>query len=174
MREIERRYVVFGIDPATFRLPWRSIEQGYYMARDGVLRIRIINGREVEILKKTGHGQVREEHPLRLPRVDDDSMLALAKYLLRNAAFQLEKNRFKRDGWEIDVYKPPLLGLVIAEHETNEVTNGGELPPWITEAEELTDSVDNLMLAKLANQRRAGNVPLKFYPPELGRALLLP
>lgn len=143
--EIERRFLVLSIDPDYKRgSEPKHIIQGYLHTPDHQsLRVRIINGRTAVITRKSGKGLVREEieHPL---------PLETAQMILECCPWQLTKTRYVREGFEVDEFHGKLAGLIIAEFEMESADQEVKLPPWIKEAVEVTDSLTNLHLARLA------------------------
>lgn len=142
--EIERRYLVRAIDPDITRAPGKRIFQGYFEAAPwSSVRIRIWDGRTAKIARKSGMGLAREEE-------ERDIDLETARFLLETSPYTLEKTRYVRDGWEVDFFHGPLTGLVIAEREMASLEELVVLPPWIQDAVEVTDSLTNSHLARLA------------------------
>jgi CYTH domain-containing protein len=142
-QEIERRFLVTSIDPDIRRFPSRRIQQGYFETPPYFsLRVRISDDVKAEITRKDGIGIQRTEATL-------PTDLATAEFLLASCTDVLDKARYLRDGWEVDFYEGPLAGLVIAEFESPDAAEA-ELPPWIQAAREVTDTVSNRVLARLA------------------------
>ncbi len=146
VREIERRWIVKAISPEIQRWPSKRIVQGYFNTPPNIsARIRITDDAEVEYMKKNGFGIDRMEDPHRT------TVLDTARFLLDERIVDLiEKTRYVRDGWEIDYYRGPLDGLVKAEFEMPDVNFPVTLPPWIYDAVEVTYSVTDRLLARLA------------------------
>ncbi len=142
--EYERRWVVRSIDPDIRRAPSQLIEQGYFdRTRD--LRIRIIDGKMSILACKLGRGRARTERPKRTP-------LSVGRFLLESTPYVVRKRRHVRDGWEIDFFEGPLAGLVIAEIEKRSLAalEKVTLPPWIHDAVEVTETLSNRLLARVA------------------------
>jgi CYTH domain-containing protein/predicted ATPase len=145
--ENERRWIVRSIDPDIFSAPRSLIEQGY-VEKD--LRVRVVtscgDGRRKGVLTlKAGKGVSRPEKNLQI----DESA---AQMLLDSTKYRLKKMRYVRQGWEVDVYEDKLKGLVVAEYENKDIekVRAVTLPPWIHDAVEVTDTVTNRQLAKMA------------------------
>lgn len=146
--EREVRYLVTSVDPDVFRSPCLDIVQGYFMTPDHYsLRVRIVENKVGEkrayLTRKEGRGVVREED-------ERDLDISTAEFLLQSCPYTVSKTRYCRDGWEVDVFKGSLKGLILAEFEHEE---GDEilLPTWITQAVEVTNSVTNLHLARISH-----------------------
>lgn len=144
IKEVERRFVVEAIDPDFQRFPSQDIQQGYLRPPPRELRVRIIHDAKAVVTLKCGRGRERLE--------DEEEVNMSAAHLLMNACRSLivRKTRYCKDGWEVDVFEPPLTGLIIAEFEGPEdEVNSLVLPPWIHKATEVTDSLSNYHLARL-------------------------
>lgn len=142
VNEFERRFLVFAIDPDVQRSPSKLIEQGYVEGTD--MRVRIVDDSYAEYTRKSGKGRARKERNLK------DIDLATARFLFDALRYKLTKRRHLKKGWEIDFFQGPLAGLVIAEFETSSPDEEVTLPPWITKAIEVTDSLSNQHLARMA------------------------
>ncbi len=144
VNEDERRFVVKAVDPDIQRSPRKEIVQGYFETPPSYsLRVRITDDREAELTKKTGHGVSRKEH-------NQPTDLETARFLLDSLTDVIVKTRYLRDGWEIDYFHGPLAGLVLAEFEMPDPDYKVVLPPWIGDAVEVTNSLTNRHLARLA------------------------
>lgn len=144
--ETERRWIVHqleGFNRDNKVVP-KVIEQAYPNPyRDPCVRVRITDGEKSELTSKSGSGLVREERPTPIG-------LLAARVLYDATPYRLKKLRFVIDGWEVDCYQDNLRGLVVLEREfaSNEVM--ATLPPWVTDAYEVTETLDNRQLAILA------------------------
>jgi len=165
--EIERRYVVTGIDPDIRRGSSNHFEQGYLLTMDpGVsVSVRVVDGERAFLRPKLGKGIERDdsrERPIDLYN---------AESLLRFACpDRVVKRRHVRDGWEVDFYEGPLTGLVVLERELPSREEPVTLPPWIHGAFEVTDSVTNQHLARLATELSlapADRPPREYLAPKL-------
>ncbi len=144
--ETERRWIVHqleGFNRDNKVVPM-VIEQAYPAPyRDPCVRVRITDGERSELTSKSGSGLVREERPTPIG-------LLAARVLYDATPYRLKKLRFVIDGWEVDCYQDNLRGLVVLEREfaSNEVM--ATLPPWVKDAYEVTETLDNRQLAILA------------------------
>lgn len=144
-QEIERRFLVYDIDPTTRDFPHDFIEQGYLDTSPAfTTRIRIVNRARAYAGAKDGMGIAREEREPEMP-------IELARFFIDRCAYRLVKNRHYRDGWEVDFYEGALSGLVIAEFPMPSHDTPVMLPSWIRRAREITDTVTNFHLARLAS-----------------------
>ncbi len=150
--EFERRWIVLSLDPDIARYPSKEIEQGYFDGQAD-MRVRITDGSTAVITRKTGKGRVRTER-------NRGVSLGTGRFLLDSTGHRLEKRRHLRDGWEIDYFHGPLSGLVLAEIEKPTVAELDKvrLPIWIHSAIEVTGSLTNRMLARIAYDLR-GETP---------------
>jgi CYTH domain-containing protein/shikimate kinase len=175
--EIEERFIVLGIDPDIFRSPSIHIKQGYFQTHpDTSVRVRVYDRQHMpagrmwaEITKKTGHGEVRKEENEPLP-------LTAARLLLDPFITDIiQKQRYQRDGWDIDVYEGPLKGLVKAEFEKKQAGSKVTLPPWIHQAIEVTNSITDRLLARMARDLVNSSLdqPIRDILPKRSRRIVL-
>ncbi len=144
--ERERRYLVRAFDQSVLDKPSRHIRQGYFdVLGERSFRVRVLDAMEAVVTLKTGTGESRLEHELPLN-------LDAAELMLTVTPYALDKKRRKIDGWDFDVFEGPLSGIVLAEYETHGDEAAPALPPWITDAIDVTDSLTNLHLARLARE----------------------
>lgn len=144
--ERERRYLVRAFDRSVLGNPSRFIQQGYFdVLGDRSFRVRVLDGMEAVLTLKKGSGESRweDERPLGLDPAD---------LMLQATPYAIEKRRRKIEGWDFDVFEGPLSGIVLAEYETHGDELAPALPPWITDAIDVTDSLTNLHLARLARE----------------------
>jgi CYTH domain-containing protein/predicted ATPase len=158
--EIEYRYIILQMDEKILQKSGRqAIWQGYFETLNPWLssRLRIIDERKACLAIKKGVGVSRPESQ----KVID---LATAKFLSRSCPYYLEKFRYiphqvKTNGvWMLDALRPPLAPVMLAEFEQKgheEEIIVPQLPKWIYQAVEVTDSLSNLHLARLATELRA-------------------
>lgn len=155
--EIERRWLVRDVDLDLAALPSKRIAQAYVQTpAEENLRVRIIDDTRAVITYKTGTGLVRDEFERTLP-------LATARGLYERFPLKIEKRRHLHDGYEIDVYEGPLAGLIIVEREQKSLDDERPVPDWMLGAVEVTDSVNNVVLARLSKllvMDRAKDTPL--------------
>lgn len=154
--EIEKRFLVLKIDPTKLARSHRwEITQGYFElpSLERSFRVRIVEDEDAQpkrrafLTAKQGQGISRDEEEIPID-------LRAAQILGENSWHTIQKTRFFCDGWEVDFYKEPLKGLIIAEFEMTSLTQEVVLPSWILEAVEVTDSITNLHLARLATELR--------------------
>lgn len=144
-RELERRWIVTPSDPSFLEGTPVRIRQGYFdRPYDDTLRVRIMDGKKAKLANKTGVGENRGEDEVSID-------LETAAWLLRRCNWFVEKDRYAFGRWEIDVFRGPLDGLVVAEYERKEnEPRDIELPAWFGAATEVTETVDNYRLARMA------------------------
>ncbi len=153
--EIERRFLVSNF---TGKFPYDSpkffIRQGYIeVPMSGKsFRIRTIDNQRAILTIKAGKGIARGEH-------ENDVSIDFGRDALEIASHKLEKVRYKIGRWEVDFYRPPLDGLVVAEIELSSIDEKFDLPQWMQGAKEVTDSLTNHHLARLATELRDNGVP---------------
>lgn len=161
--EIERRFLPTEWDRGILEgLTPKRIRQGYFevLTPEKSFRIRLVDDLyAIATLKKgTGKVNVRSEKEYDIfPRTGSD----LAS-LLDVCTYALEKDRYVIDGWELDIFHGPLEGIVLLEREfkTEEEAEAElVLPEWVGKATEVTDSITNLHLARLATYLRGSNLP---------------
>ncbi len=144
--EIERRWLHPSLDKSV--LPERCVgrfKQGYFDTKPGVsLRVRIIDMTSAKMTHKRGKGLSRPETEVEIPI---ESALELYEHACQD---RLEKTRFRIGRFEIDLFHGPLAGLVVVECEYEHEGEDVPLPDWMEGAVEVTDSINNLTLAKLA------------------------
>lgn len=140
--EIERRFVVKAMDPKKKLGEPIQILQGYFEGRSN-FRVRIINSKEAILTQKTGRGQIRIEKNKTVP-------IDIGRYLMDVTPYKLRKDRYTCEGWEIDFFKGPLKGLVLAEFEMKSPKQKVRLPSWIFDAVEVTETLTNQHLARIA------------------------
>ncbi|MCX6714494.1 MAG: AAA family ATPase [Candidatus Uhrbacteria bacterium] len=146
--ERERRWVVKKFDPLFLgrATEVQQIVQGYFdVLEDQSFRVRIIDDERAIVNLKTGTGEVRKEE-------EESASLRLARIMLSATSFRVEKTRHVIDGWELDVFKGPLAGIVILEYEAHGDEPIPPLPSWIHDAIDVTDSLTNLHLARMAKE----------------------
>ncbi len=162
-QEIEKRFLVTELSPNFFGLAILNnarpinIKQGYIELASSVksFRVRTMDETRVEQTVKSGQGVYSVENQYFKSELD------LARFLIDNLVdHELEKTRYKISGWEINFFKPPLEGIVLAEKEfqsLNEIPPNLELPLWIGRGVDITDSLTNHHLARLATLLKSTN-----------------
>jgi CYTH domain-containing protein/predicted ATPase len=157
---------VTAIDPDIQRSPSRRLEQGYFEGTD--MRVRIVDGKTAELTRKTGRGRIRKERNRKIAADD-------ARFLFDALRYKLTKRRYLKQGWEVDYFEGPLAGLVLAEFETPSPDDEVALPPWIHSAIEVTDSLSNQHLARIAydlSGEESDRPVREMLPRELPRIVL--
>ncbi len=165
-QEIERRFWVRKLsDNFPKNAPVVDIIQGYFepSASGKPVRVRIAKTKKIfgeskkaYITLKSGKGKVREEK-------EHEIKPGLGKDLIKKCSHQLLKDRHLIDGWEVDFYKGPLAGVIIAEKELKTADEVVNIPNWIADALEVTDSLTNYDLAKLAGELNGSGLdPIPF------------
>ena len=159
--EIERRYLLSGIPYFPEPVMPKHITQAYFetlMATDP-MRVRLYRRLgKAYVTFKTGVGLVRSETPEAPPYEIDpnlaEEMIKIAPYLIDS------KVRFPYQGWEIDVFPAPLAGIYLAEKELSSPDENVDIPYWLSPfvIREVTNSLSNLHLARLAADLRGTNV----------------
>lgn len=146
--EIERRFLVKSIlrPEALAEYPADQIEQGYIGAVAGkMMRVRIKNNDYASFTIKRGTGVRRKEYEI------DTVDLAMGKAALEGCSSSLSKTRYKINGWELDIFKGPLTGLILLEREfTTEDEPVPDFPDFLDVGQEVTDSINNLALAEMS------------------------
>lgn len=152
--ETERRYIV-----KTTRmiqgLIGRRIVQGYLGWNPvDATRVRITDDSSATLMRTIGRGLEREQ-------TKEIISLRAAKFLLDGSSHWLEKSRFDipcslNNGleWRVDVYDEPLHGLVIAEIRFDEPGREIQIPSWLEGAIEVTEWIDNFVIAEHATDLR--------------------
>ena len=169
--EIERRFLITELSPKfPFNTPKTDIEQAYVeiFPTKRAWRIRIEDGLIASLTSKLGKGRVRREIPFPLE-------LSLARHMFQSASFRLYKTRHKSDSWEIDFFRDVLSGVILAELEMLTPDSPCVLPPWIGKGIEVTDSLTNLHLARIAallKPRNQGQSALKFILSRLKKRIV--
>ncbi len=124
--------------------PKIEIVQGYFDVQSAnCFRVRIKDGVNASQTKKTGSGESRPEH-----EVSTD--LATTQLLIERSEYKVYKTRHELDGWELDFCHGPLEGIVVLEFEAKSDEPFPPLPDWVVSAIDVTDSLTNLHLARLA------------------------
>lgn len=152
--ERERRWLVKKFDRSVLEKASskKLIRQGYFdVLADQSFRVRLIGGLgkndkiDSVITLKKGSGEIREE--IELP-ID----LAAAHVMLSVTPYQIGKIRYVIDGFELDIFQDSLSGIVFLEYEVKGDEPILPLPEWIHDAVDVTDSLTNLHLARMAKE----------------------
>lgn len=149
--ERERRWLVqnFDRDVLMHLSHSTTITQGYFDVQgERSFRVRILHDTEGEravVTLKEGTGEVRTEREYPID-------LTVARMMLEVTPYKIQKIRFKINGFELDRFGGPLKGIVILEYEAHGDEPIPLLPPWIYDAIDVTDSLTNLHLARMAKE----------------------
>jgi CYTH domain-containing protein len=136
--EIEKKYRVSRIPQDVERLTGILIEQGYLaIAADGTeIRLRRTGGRFLQTVKK-GKGLVRTEVEIELSEAQFAALWPMT------AGRRLSKRRYKvplaGHVCELDVFRKPLAGLVLAEVEFSTIEDSRRFVPPDWFAEDVTE-----------------------------------
>lgn len=132
--EIERKFLVKDVDWMLDVYNKQQILQGYFSA-DSNMRVRIDKDTKQSSICIKGDGLVtREEYQYLVPSKDAISMFSLCRYHVVKTRHHV---MFDGLNWEIDVFKGPLDGLIVAEIELDDESQLFKLPPWV--GKEVTD-----------------------------------
>lgn len=146
-QEIERRFLVRSLVETAMPRPEKQIriEQGYFETLDigKSFRVRICDDQTAYLTMKTGKGFIREE-------IECSVNLEFARALMKTCSHKLYKERWVINGWEVDLYAKPLKGIIIAEKELSSPEEELILPHWLKGVIEVTDTLTNHHLARLA------------------------
>jgi adenylate cyclase len=144
--EIERKFLVERMPPELEILSSEEIAQGYLATGNDSVRLRRQGDRRL-LTAKRGRGLVREEVEVPVEEAPFEELWPLTE------GRRLEKTRRTTPAGgrtvEIDIYKGPLAGLIVAEVEFDDLDAAGAFSPPSWFARELTDD------ARYSNQRLA-------------------
>jgi adenylate cyclase len=128
--EIERKFLVEGDG-------WRDGVTQVEHFRDGLIarsgpakvRVRLAEGRAWLTVKGPRKGLTRAEFEYEIPTADAREMLDT---LCGEATIEKVRHCIPQGGlvWSVDVYGPPLDGVVVAEVELNSEDEVVDLPEW--------------------------------------------
>ena len=145
--EIERKYLIDQIPFDLSEYPSRKIEQGY-LCTEPVVRIRR-DGEDYYLTYKSKGLMVREEYNLPLTRDAYEHLKPKADGIV------ISKVRYvipEKDGLsiELDVFKAPYEGLLLAEVEfpTEEAAHAYQPPKWFGEDVTYSTEYHNSTLSK--------------------------
>lgn len=130
--EIERKYLVNDNSYKSLSFKKIEIKQGYLnRSPERTVRIRIVDDKGYLTVKGKNKGEKRQEFEYEIPYTDACEILKLAEPGI------VEKTRYLVNYrsliWEIDEFKGPLNGIVIAEVELPEEGWRFVKPPFIGE-----------------------------------------
>ena len=160
-KEVERRFLVTKWSPKhrfPLNLPKINIRQGYFelSVKDRSLRVRIYDNVKAELTQKGGKGAIRDE--------DNQTISVDFAYgLFELCSHELFKVRHIDGPLEVDFFESPLNGLTLIEKEFKLKVGDVEKPKYVEEWIEVTDSLTNHHLARLATQLRENKLPAMPY-----------
>jgi len=137
--EIERKYLVRSDEWRQLVQSTKRLGQGYLCVPGATaaaeVRIRCVSERAFITVKGQG-SLVRSEFEYEIPLADAELML---EQFCPNGTLDKSRHLVEYDGllWEIDEFRGPHQGLILAEVELREVSQQLRLPPWI--GDEVTD-----------------------------------
>jgi predicted ATPase len=114
------------------------------------MRLRAIDERRFVLAAKYGKGAARGEDEIVL--TDERA----AAWFFKRLEDRVEKTRYRLDGWEVDVFEPPLQNLVVAEIERDRPVAKVRFPAWMSDPVEVTDSLSSRAFARIATEIRNG------------------
>lgn len=137
--EIERKFLVHA-DKLPPLQNGSLLSQGY-LSDDPAVRVRVVDN-SCAYLTVKGPGLLeRAEFEYKIPVEDGLAMLTLAHY-------SLSKVRFRVGPWEIDRFRGPLEGLILAEIELPSAEASFDRPDWLDREVTTDPQFSNLSLAR--------------------------
>lgn len=129
--EIERKFLVAGMDWESDVIDSSEIQQGYLAVNEQCgIRVRISGANATLNIKSAGLQIARKEYEYSIPLADAREMLDTF-----GSAQQVRKirHRVAHDDrvWEVDVFEGANRGLVMAEIELESERDAVVLPPWV-------------------------------------------
>jgi adenylate cyclase len=131
--EIERKFLVLGLDWKAAVTSKRKIIQGYIAREDGTgVRIRIADEQAFLTIKGARTGNTRSEFEYPIPIKDGQEML---DELSRRPKIKKTRHLIPQSNhvWEVDVFKGKNRGLITAEIELSAEDEPFDRPDWIGE-----------------------------------------
>ena len=146
MQEIEYKFLV---DHSKWKQldigkPQRIVQGFITNTVDKVVRVRIKGKKGILTIKGKSEGITRTEFEYEIPLKDAEQLLDqfTDKYI--------EKDRYEiiHEGkkWEVDVFKGPLTGLILAELEVDSTEETFSIPEWVTKDVSTDPSYFNAIL----------------------------
>lgn len=132
-KEIERKFLVRDDSFKIGAISEKHIIQGYLSTEvRATIRVRIVDGSAVLTVKGKNDGVVRDEWEYPIPVDDAREMLQrLSTGTLIDKVRYIVEYEGKR--WEVDSFRSPLPGLVVAEIELSSPEEEFAIPPFIGE-----------------------------------------
>jgi predicted ATPase len=81
--------------------------------------------------------------------------------LIEASPYNLKKTRYTHDGWEVDFFHGPLEGLILVERELETADENVEIPEWMSNFVEVTDTLTNKQLAITSHLLQGGELNIK-------------
>lgn len=134
--EIERKFLVKGDLGGS---PFQNIQQGYFTEDAPEVRVRMYDGKRGELTVK-GTEQGQDGQPAQRAEENIDLDPGSAEALLKLSRGMIQKTRYRRGRWEIDVFEGDLEGLMLAEVELDAVD---ELLPDLPDGLEVVEEVSH-------------------------------
>lgn len=148
-KEIERKFLVVDSSYEKEAVRKKHIVQGYLSTEiRATIRVRIIDDSAVLTVKGKNDGVVRDEWEYPIPLDDAKEMLDRL-----STGVLIDKTRYivnyEGKQWEIDAFKSPVDGLVVAEIELESADEQFAIPPFIGKEVTGDPSYYNSSIAKM-------------------------
>jgi adenylate cyclase len=168
--EIERRFLVLDDSWRKDCIRQDRLRDGIIASSDGrKVRVRIYGHKATLTIKSRKIGCHRAEFEYEIPRDDAEQLL-----IEHCGDTVLVKTRhyvvYQGFTWEVDVYDPPLSGVVFAEIEIENEEVEPPLPPWVGQEVTAEATFRNLNLLRITRGFRASAAPTRT--AQLGERLL--
>lgn len=154
--ENERRFLLNGFPMINNRVRGTNIKQGYIELPSSLdsFRSRILGGKVAVLTLKEGKGVTRIENEERVS-------IELGRAIIEKSHHKITKFRITYQGWEIDIFGGVLAGIILAEKEFKDAEESFTIPAWLEPVvvREVTDSLSNLHLARLASDLEGTDSP---------------
>lgn len=130
-KEIERKYIVTGMEWSNYYFRFERLFQGYLTKDSGlVTRVRTTETKAWLTIKTPNKGITRDEYEYEIPLLDARAIMdhLPTSQILRKIRHSLH---FAGKIWTVDVFEGSLTGLVMAEIELNSETEQIVVPHWV-------------------------------------------
>jgi len=129
-KEIERKYLVKDDRYKSMSQSHSIIRQGYLSRRpEATVRVRIRDGRGYLTVKGLTRGATRDEWEYPVPVADAEAMLEVCEGTVIDKTRWLVE--YRGHVWEVDEFRNPHPGLVVAEVELRDAGESVTLPPFV-------------------------------------------
>ncbi len=128
--EIERRFIVKGLEWRSFIEKHEDYKQGYLTSNTNkwAIRVRIINNKKSFItLKSSKKGIENYEFEYEIPQEDGESMWNLSLHKLTKRRYTVKYNNLN---WVVDYFTGSNYSLVLAEIELASINESIKIPSW--------------------------------------------